>query len=321
MSHKDYYATLGVLPNAEDVVIRAAYKALAQRYHPDRYEGDSVEATRRMAEINEAYSILSDPLKRKEYDENRRGSAQSGEEYFSEDEAEAKNAYDPLEKDWSVAARFYPDLPSIEKRLEKIARRLAFTFRAYMLEAKLFDKRMEVADAMERSFLEIYFGTNPATIAFAKELIESGNKRAAKSLNEAIRVLGPNANSKLVISAIRSEIREERSPNYSGKKAGTAPDYQSAISFLSMVRNELGTEGLEKVKNTLNKMPNLVLGSDSDGNTPLHIAVDEKKRSFAKVLLDFGADPLLKNNGGISPLDLARKRNYEQMIELLQLYE
>jgi len=88
-----------------------------------------------------------------------------------------------------------------------------------------------------------------------------------------------------------------------------------------MVRNELGTEGLEKVKNTLNKMPNLVLGSDSDGNTPLHIAVDEKKRSFAKVLLDFGADPLLKNNGGISPLDLARKRNYEQMIELLQLYE
>lgn len=34
---KDYYATLGVTPQAEDVVIKAAYRALAQRYHPDRF--------------------------------------------------------------------------------------------------------------------------------------------------------------------------------------------------------------------------------------------------------------------------------------------
>ena len=35
----DYYAVLGVNPGAEDIVIRAAYKALAQRYHPDRFSG------------------------------------------------------------------------------------------------------------------------------------------------------------------------------------------------------------------------------------------------------------------------------------------
>ena len=57
-SNKDYYAVLGVLPTAEDAVIRAAYKALAQRYHPDR--NDSESAKERMQEINEAYSILSD---------------------------------------------------------------------------------------------------------------------------------------------------------------------------------------------------------------------------------------------------------------------
>lgn len=50
----DYYAILGVVPSAEDVVIRAAWKALVQRYHPDRFTGDVAKANARMAEINEA---------------------------------------------------------------------------------------------------------------------------------------------------------------------------------------------------------------------------------------------------------------------------
>ena len=37
---KDYYLILGVLPDAQDVVIKAAYKALVQRYHPDRFQGE-----------------------------------------------------------------------------------------------------------------------------------------------------------------------------------------------------------------------------------------------------------------------------------------
>jgi molecular chaperone DnaJ len=65
---KDYYAILAVTPAAEDVVIRAAYKALVQRYHPDRHPGDQTEANAKMAEINEAFSVLSDPMKRKQYD-------------------------------------------------------------------------------------------------------------------------------------------------------------------------------------------------------------------------------------------------------------
>lgn len=61
---KDYYAVLGLSPNAEDFLIKAAYKALAQRYHPDKsnHSGDKMKA------INEAYSILSDVSKRKQYD-------------------------------------------------------------------------------------------------------------------------------------------------------------------------------------------------------------------------------------------------------------
>ena len=72
MNYKtDLYQILGVLEDAEDIVIRAAYKALAQKYHPDKWTGDKITASERMKLINDAYTILSDPIKRKEYDLNR----------------------------------------------------------------------------------------------------------------------------------------------------------------------------------------------------------------------------------------------------------
>ena len=73
----DYYAVLGVHPGAEDIVIRAAYKALAQRYHPDRYAGSKDEAHRRMSDLTKAYEVLADPLRRPKYDRRRSTHAQS----------------------------------------------------------------------------------------------------------------------------------------------------------------------------------------------------------------------------------------------------
>ena len=67
----DYYAILGVNPKAEDIVIRAAYKALAQRYHPDRFAGAKEEAHRRMTELTQAYEVLADPVRRPKYDRRR----------------------------------------------------------------------------------------------------------------------------------------------------------------------------------------------------------------------------------------------------------
>ena len=68
---KDHYAILGILPDAEAVVVIAAYRALASLCHPDRWKGNVAEATRRMADINVAYGVLSDPAKRKAYDATR----------------------------------------------------------------------------------------------------------------------------------------------------------------------------------------------------------------------------------------------------------
>jgi len=66
---KDYYQILHVHPSAKPEVIRAAYKRLSRKYHPDINK--SPDATRRMQEINEAYEILNNPQKRAEYDRRK----------------------------------------------------------------------------------------------------------------------------------------------------------------------------------------------------------------------------------------------------------
>jgi curved DNA-binding protein CbpA len=88
---KDYYAILGVASTAEDVVIRAAYKALVQRYHPDRASSSEGDTTEKVAEINEAYRILSNQETRNEYDNLRRAATQSGRDAFGAADKEQAN--------------------------------------------------------------------------------------------------------------------------------------------------------------------------------------------------------------------------------------
>ena len=67
MDFKDYYAALGVSPDADQQAIRQAYRKLARQYHPDVNPGDKA-AEDRFKEINEAYEALNDPEKRQKYD-------------------------------------------------------------------------------------------------------------------------------------------------------------------------------------------------------------------------------------------------------------
>ena len=66
---KDYYRTLGVTENASDGEIKKAYRKLAMQYHPDRNAGNEKWANGKFKEINEAYGVLGDPQKRKQYDQ------------------------------------------------------------------------------------------------------------------------------------------------------------------------------------------------------------------------------------------------------------
>ena len=65
---RDYYEVLGVEKNADDAAIKKAYRVLAKKYHPDMNPGDA-EAEKKFKEASEAYAILSDPEKRRQYDQ------------------------------------------------------------------------------------------------------------------------------------------------------------------------------------------------------------------------------------------------------------
>ena len=68
MIYKDYYKVLGVAKTATSAEIKKAYRMLANKYHPDKTKGDKA-AEEKFKDVNEANEVLSDPVKRKKYDQ------------------------------------------------------------------------------------------------------------------------------------------------------------------------------------------------------------------------------------------------------------
>ena len=65
---RDYYEVLGVSKTADDAELKKAFRAMAKKYHPDMHPGDK-ECEEKFKEVQEAYAVLSDPDKRRQYDQ------------------------------------------------------------------------------------------------------------------------------------------------------------------------------------------------------------------------------------------------------------
>lgn len=213
---EDLYRTLGVLPDAEDIVVAAAYRALAQRYHPDKWQGDPAEAHRRMSDINYAYSILGEKTKRSEYDRTRDRHQDSS--YPPEDQTQSQAfsaALDELEGRWRIAAGVFPVIDAYRARLARISTSLAFNYVTVLLETKAFARSKDVADKLERAFLERYFGTDPAILRFAKLLSMFRLKGAARALNLLVDVLGSGVNPMVLIEKIQHDFGRQSLSSHS----------------------------------------------------------------------------------------------------------
>jgi curved DNA-binding protein CbpA len=208
---KTHYQTLGVQPDAEDVVIKAAYRALAQRYHPDKWQGDPAIATARMAEINGAYEVLSDPLKRAKYDEQIKASGEDSQ--FSDaqmDEEVLRDSLPEFDEEWSYASEYYPEIKPLFESLKKVNNNLAFEFKVTLVTLKAFKKAQVIHDKMRSEFLERYFGTNREVIRSAENFLRENNRAALLELNKAIRILGSSFNLEKFLKKVSASAADSR---------------------------------------------------------------------------------------------------------------
>ena len=78
---KDYYKVLGVNRNVDDKKLKSAYRKLALKWHPDKHKEESKEeATKKFTEISQAYEVLSDPEKRRIYDQTGQDPGQNNQQ-------------------------------------------------------------------------------------------------------------------------------------------------------------------------------------------------------------------------------------------------
>jgi hypothetical protein len=190
---KDYYSILHVLPSAEIDVIKAAYKALARKYHPDTFDGDKAYAGKRMQEINDAFGVIGNSDKRKQYDAERRAANSQNDYSENGEDVDAST-----EEDWIIACKYCPDAMRTFDYLHRLSRALAFSFKSYLLDTKKFDICNNIGGEMEDNFLKTYFGKKKEIQSFAKALILVGEQKAALQVNRAVKIMGDSLNITLV---------------------------------------------------------------------------------------------------------------------------
>lgn len=210
---KDYYRILGILDDAEDIIIRAAYKALAQRYHPDKWKGDKTEATKRMQDINEAYEVLSDLDKRKHYDENYFKSKPRDDAESESSSSDFEDYEDESDEAWKMASEFYPKIIQEYNELKKISHILANTYKSALISTQSYKDSTRIRFKYENDYLERFYGSDKEIQGYAKKLLINNFFNAAIEVNKIIRFLGTSINIQQVIERIFEKFPDVKNNN------------------------------------------------------------------------------------------------------------
>jgi hypothetical protein len=179
---RTHYDVLGVAPDSPEVVIKAAYRALAKEFHPDRADANATD-TNRFIEIQEAYAVLSKPASRSEYDEELREAALFQTPPMVP-EAEVGGAPAPFHL--NGAEQGAAQIERICARLALYSDTLAQSFHEAHLRGECGDDPWRFAGEMEKGFFRQYFGEDPDIQALAKMLMLSSRTAAAMALNKLV---------------------------------------------------------------------------------------------------------------------------------------
>lgn len=230
---RTHYDVLGVAPDSPEVVIKAAYRALAKEFHPDRADPDAAD-TNRFIEIQEAYAVLSKSASRSEYDEELREAALFQSPPMVP-EAEVGGA--PAPSTLNGAEDRASDIERICARLALYSDTLAQSFHEAYLRGECGEDPWRFAGEMEKGFFRQFFGEDPDIQALAKMLMLSSRTAAAMALN-ALVAADPAAKSVGLRDAMAA-ILEEHFPQdtlfneWLKVKLGITPPAAAAVDVVA----------------------------------------------------------------------------------------
>lgn len=199
---RTHYDVLGVSPGTPDVVIKAAYRALAKEYHPDGPSA-SPDSADKFIEIQTAYAVLSKPQARREYDAEL-------QETIAREAPSTRAAWLPTAP-WQPVHQARLDIERICARLALYSEPLAQSFHAAYLRGECGEEPERFAMEMESNFFREYFGEDPDMQALARLLLLGGRTGAAYSLNQLMAggMDAPGKNPQLVLPLLLEQHFED----------------------------------------------------------------------------------------------------------------
>ena len=229
MSH---YDTLGVSIDAEPEVIKAAYRALCKKYHPDITTFPKKEAEERMKAINLAYEVLGNPDSRRQYD-----STMGRDNDFDSTFDRSETFENETEEAWAFARKYFPNIDQNYKQLARISQVLANTYRLTLIEKKKFntDQADALRSRLEKEYLTRYFGKEPAIREFGLKLILKKKREAALELNKAVKTFGKNIDPQVLIYKISKEFLGERAAKEAQSRHSDEQNQQARVSDRAVV--------------------------------------------------------------------------------------
>lgn len=240
MKNRTLYEILEVSEDSSADVIKAAYRILASKYHPDKVANGAMFRNKSMSDINEAYRILSNEILKIEYDRKLSIEREINKKFNSNQIKKDSNHYsafrgnqEEIEK-WEIAEQYHPELNKISKHLYKISEDLFSKYAKIILEEKKYHSIKSIADHMEIDFLKNNFGISPRAQHFGKKLLLSNFIPAAEKLKLTIRTV----DDKVKISDIEKKICQEFNIN---------TFYKSYINELKLLKKNdpIITESIE----------------------------------------------------------------------------
>lgn len=175
MNQKDYYGILGVGKNATEAEIKKAYRKLAMKYHPDRNPGKEKEANEKFKQINEAYEVLGDPEKRKQYD--MVGTVGTGDIFGS---PFTRAGFEGVMRDFGKGGLGFDFLKNIFDGFEFSSKQGRVEFRAQRPDGKTFHGRAPLEDVLAG-----LFGAEPGAYReYTGVPFERASRQATKGSND-----------------------------------------------------------------------------------------------------------------------------------------